>query len=295
MARMRPIQEQIKKSRITLTYRTSIEGQPATVNLPLRLMVLGDFSKGNSVDATTKEIKKRPVRPISDNNFDDVMQSMKINNLQLNDLRCYIPGLKSLNVNLSFDSLKSFSPDEVIQQVPELRALLLMKTLLAEMSAEMTNNSEVRQEIRELYASGPQEVSYKNLPPALQVYSLKAWEEAGKPAEDASTPAKPTAARAVIASITAEGQELVFKGTDLGSVRSVELNNKRLDDLRRADSTSATEFRVTVPRVLRGQTVSVEIYNIEGEQLASPQATVSIPGATPLAPVDGGNGTPVGG
>ncbi|MFM7201983.1 MAG: type VI secretion system contractile sheath small subunit [Myxococcota bacterium] len=296
MARMRPIQEQIKKSRITLTYRTSIEGQPAAVNLPLRLMVMGDFSKGKSADAAEKEIKKRPVRPISGNNFDDVMQSMKINNLQLNDLRCYIPGLKKLDVKLSFDSLKSFSPEEIIQQVPELRALLLMKTLLSEMSAEMTNNSEVRQDIRDLYASGPQEVSYKKLPPALQAYSLKAWEEAGKPADAPSTPAQPTATRAVISSIAVEGQELVFKGTDLGSVRSVELNNKRLDDLRRADGSSATEFRVPVPRALRGQTVTVEIYNIEGEKLASPLATVSIPGVTPPpAPADGGNTPSAGG
>lgn len=288
MARMRPIQEQIKKSRITLTYRTSIEGQPAAVNLPLRLMVLGDFSKGTSVDAAEKEIKKRPVRPISGNNFDDVMESMKINDLQLKNLRCFIPGLKKLDVSLSFDSLKSFSPEEVIQQVPELRALLLMKTLLSEMSAEMTNNSETRQDIRELYASGPQEVTYKKLPPALQVYSLKAWEEAGKPADVPSTESQPTATRAVISSIRIEGQELVLTGTDLGSIRSVELNNRRMDDLRRNDASSATECRVPIPRALRGQTVTVEIYNVDGEQLASPQPTVAIPGVTASSPTDGG-------
>ena len=44
------IQDQLPKSRITLTYRTTINGEQETVNLPLRLLVFGDFSLGSSED-----------------------------------------------------------------------------------------------------------------------------------------------------------------------------------------------------------------------------------------------------
>ena len=44
------IQDQLPKSRITLTYRTTINGEPETVKLPLRLLILGDFSHNSSVD-----------------------------------------------------------------------------------------------------------------------------------------------------------------------------------------------------------------------------------------------------
>jgi type VI secretion system protein ImpC len=44
------IQDQLPKSRITLTYRTTINGEPETVKLPVRLLILGDFSHNSSVD-----------------------------------------------------------------------------------------------------------------------------------------------------------------------------------------------------------------------------------------------------
>ena len=42
------IQDDIPRSRITLKYRTTIEGEPADVELPLRFLVMGDFSRGSN-------------------------------------------------------------------------------------------------------------------------------------------------------------------------------------------------------------------------------------------------------
>ena len=44
------IQDEIPKSRLTLKYKTEVNGQPEDVNLPLRLAILGDFSGGTSKD-----------------------------------------------------------------------------------------------------------------------------------------------------------------------------------------------------------------------------------------------------
>jgi type VI secretion system protein ImpB len=44
------VNDEIPKSRITLTYKTEVQGEPAVVDLPFRLLVLGDFSGGSSKD-----------------------------------------------------------------------------------------------------------------------------------------------------------------------------------------------------------------------------------------------------
>ena len=44
------IQDEIPKSRLTLRYKTEVNGQPEDVQLPLRMAVAGDFSGGSSKD-----------------------------------------------------------------------------------------------------------------------------------------------------------------------------------------------------------------------------------------------------
>ena len=44
------IQDEIPKSRLTLTYKTEVNGAQQDVDLPLRLAILGDFSGGTSKD-----------------------------------------------------------------------------------------------------------------------------------------------------------------------------------------------------------------------------------------------------
>ena len=44
------ITDEIPKSRLTLTYRTTVEGEAEEVQLPFRVVVLGDLSGGSSRD-----------------------------------------------------------------------------------------------------------------------------------------------------------------------------------------------------------------------------------------------------
>ena len=44
------IQDEIPKSRLTLKYKTEVEGEAEDMSLPLRMLVTGDFSLGNSKD-----------------------------------------------------------------------------------------------------------------------------------------------------------------------------------------------------------------------------------------------------
>nr|WP_216623057.1 type VI secretion system contractile sheath small subunit [Corallococcus exercitus] len=139
------------KSRITLTYRTTINGEQETVNLPLRLLVMGDYSLGTSEDRKT-DLETRKLRSVDGRNLDELMKDMKMSaNFQVaNRIN---PDVESeLNVTLPIDRMKSFHPDEIVKHVPKLKALLLLKTLLVEMQSNIDNRKDLRRELYELFS-----------------------------------------------------------------------------------------------------------------------------------------------
>lgn len=145
------VQDEIPKSRITIIYDTIVNGQPKGVELPFRLMIPADLSLGTSKDRQ-KDLEERAPRSLNGSNTNDVMKDMGIS------LNIVVPNKLSseaeeLNVNLSINSLSSFSPNEVAKQVPEIQSLLLFKKLLEEIQSNIANKKEFAQLLNKLYAN----------------------------------------------------------------------------------------------------------------------------------------------
>ncbi|AUX29122.1 MULTISPECIES: type VI secretion system contractile sheath small subunit [Sorangium] len=96
----KPIQEQIFKSRLTITYRTNITGTVQQEKLPYRLLVLGEFA-GRSLRRANllPDTAKRTVRSIKrgttvDNHLNEVVPTWRIprEDEALRALRSVIPG-----------------------------------------------------------------------------------------------------------------------------------------------------------------------------------------------------------
>ncbi len=142
------IQDEIPRSRITLTYRTTIAGEPETVKLPLRLLILGDFSLGTSVDRKS-DLEARGTRSVNGRNLDDLMKDMNMS-LKLEDVKNWIDE-GELTVELPITQMKSFHPDEIVKHVPKLNALLLLRKLLVEMQSSIDNRKDLRKSVYELF------------------------------------------------------------------------------------------------------------------------------------------------
>ncbi|MEN9580610.1 MAG: type secretion system contractile sheath small subunit [Pseudomonadota bacterium] len=96
--------EGIPKSRVSLTYDTKQpEGREKPRELPFRLLVLGDV--GGAKDLP---FDQRALRQLNGRNFGAVMKGLKI---KLKD----IPLDEKRKVDFVLDSVKSFSPDEVLR------------------------------------------------------------------------------------------------------------------------------------------------------------------------------------
>lgn len=145
------IQDEIPKSRLTLRYRTTISGAMQEVTLPFRMLVLADFSLGTSQDRKL-DLADRRLRPLSGKNLDPIIKDMKMS------LRCAVKNTidpeneEAFEVNLPLTRMASFAPNEVAQNVPKIRALILLKQLLLEMQAAADNRKEVRKLLQEVYS-----------------------------------------------------------------------------------------------------------------------------------------------
>jgi type VI secretion system protein ImpB len=160
------IQDELPKSRITLTYRTTINGEPETVKLPLRLLVLGNFSHGTSVDRLKKDekgavvgevdLEARRMRSVTGNNLNSVIKDMGISLTLKEGVKNWVDpakGGESMEVTLPVSSMKSFHPDEIVKNVPKLSALLLLRKLLEEMQSNIDNRKELRKSIYALFTN----------------------------------------------------------------------------------------------------------------------------------------------
>ena len=146
------VQDEVPKSRITLTYKTEVEGEPAPVELPFRLLIPGDYSLGTSKDRK-EDLDERKPRNLDGANTDDVIKDMDIS------LDAVVPNKispeteESLRVNLKIDGLRSFSPESVAHQVPQIRSLLLLKKLLEEIQSNIANKKEFAQLLNRLFSN----------------------------------------------------------------------------------------------------------------------------------------------
>ncbi|MBN8232440.1 type VI secretion system contractile sheath small subunit [Corallococcus macrosporus] len=198
------IQDQLPKSRITLTYRTTINGEQETVNLPLRLLVMGDYSLGTSEDRKT-DLETRKLRSVDGRNLDELMKDMKMSaNFQVAN-RINPDVEEELNVTLPIDRMKSFHPDEIVKHVPKLKALLLLKTLLVEMQSNIDNRKDLRRELYELFSKPEQLKELLNELKGYETMRLPSGETAktDAPAAGAAAAKPATGAAAATAAVAA--------------------------------------------------------------------------------------------
>jgi type VI secretion system protein ImpB len=143
------VQDEIPKSRLTLRYKTEINGTPADVVLPLRQLITGDFSGGSSVDAKL-DLEERQMHSMDGTNTDSVMKEMGIK------LNFAVPNHvdpangEDVDVNLKIDSMASFKPDAIAKQMPKLEAILMVKRLLEESLSNVDNRKDFRKLLDEL-------------------------------------------------------------------------------------------------------------------------------------------------
>ena len=139
------------RERVNITYRPASEGAQEDVELPFKILVLGDFT-GRDDD---RPIEERPPISVDKDNFDKVMAAQQLGveisvPNALHDNPEANPDASELAVSLRFASLADFRPEGLAQQVPELRRLLELRAALVALKGPIANVPGFVRKIREL-------------------------------------------------------------------------------------------------------------------------------------------------
>lgn len=140
-----------KESSVAPKERVNIKFQPATgnakeeVELPFKMLLVGDYTQ----KADDRPVEERPLIKIDKDNFDDVLKSQSLS------LDLAVPSKleddssdTKLAVSLKFDRLRDFEPEQVVQQVPELKKLLELRQALVAMKGPLGNVPAFRKAIQ---------------------------------------------------------------------------------------------------------------------------------------------------
>jgi type VI secretion system protein ImpB len=134
-------QNEVPTSRVNIRYHSTKDGKDKEVELPQRVVVLGDFTQNNE-DYEDVEVAEMEKIDINRNNFDDVMKSMKIGLNFTADSQ--LKQGEEIEAKLKFQSMKDFSPDAIVEQVPQLNALMKVRDLLNDLKARVITNKQFR-------------------------------------------------------------------------------------------------------------------------------------------------------
>lgn len=182
---MQSIQDLIPRSRINLRYRTMVEGEPKEVELPFRLIVLGDLSLGSSTDRQV-DLETRRLRTLDGKNLDDLMENMKISISFETENR--IDGSdEGLAVTLPIVNRSSFNPDKIAGNVPKIAALLLLRKLLLEMQGQIDNRKNLRNLMYQIVSNPAELEQLKKELATYSGYRLPESKALAKPAAAATT------------------------------------------------------------------------------------------------------------
>jgi type VI secretion system protein ImpB len=134
------------KERVNITYRPSVGDAKEEIELPLKLLVLGDFTMRQ--DDTPLEDRQKV--NVNKDNFGEVLEAHNVK------MEAVVPDKLSgeadaqMTVNLDFKSMRDFEPDAIIQKVPQLKQLHDLREALKALKGPLGNVPAFKKKITEL-------------------------------------------------------------------------------------------------------------------------------------------------
>jgi type VI secretion system protein ImpB len=138
-------QNEVPKARINIKLDLHTGDAQKKTELPLKLMVMGDYSNGKE----QRPLSERSKVAIDKNNFDSVLAEFSPE-LSLAVANTLVEDASEAEVVLGFQSMKDFEPEQVARQIPQLRALLAMRNLLRDLKSNLLDNARFRLELERI-------------------------------------------------------------------------------------------------------------------------------------------------
>ncbi len=123
------------KERVNVVYRPATGDAKEEVELPLKVLVMGDFTLREDERAVED---RKPIN-IDKDNFNDVLAGQKL------QLKTAVPDTLSrepdaeMSLELDFKSIKDFTPDAIVEKIPQLKQILELRDALKAVKGPLGN------------------------------------------------------------------------------------------------------------------------------------------------------------
>ena len=138
-------QNEVPTSRVNIQLDLHTGGAQKKVELPLKILAMGDYSHGKD----HRPLAEKQKVSINKNNFDAVLKELNpqatisVPNTMADDG-------SEVNVKLDFQSMSDFTPEQVTKKIPQLRSLLAMRNLLRDLKSNLMDNATFRHELEKI-------------------------------------------------------------------------------------------------------------------------------------------------
>jgi type VI secretion system protein ImpB len=134
------------KERVNITYKPAIGDAKEEVELPLKLLMMGDYT----MRPDPRPLEDRKPVNVDKDNFSKVMAEQKLAmSYNVKNALSENPD-DELTVNLKFRRLSDMEPEAVAAQVPELKKLLDLRAALTALKGPLGNEKAFRNKIQQI-------------------------------------------------------------------------------------------------------------------------------------------------
>lgn len=131
------------RSRVNITLKPNDPHAEKKKELPLKLILLGSFAGDKPTASLVREKKQR----LFPGKLDALIRSINPRiTIQVDNV--VDKHVEELCAELSFNSMKDFSPDKLIEQVPVLKRLMAMRYLLKDLKSQLLENPALKEHIQ---------------------------------------------------------------------------------------------------------------------------------------------------
>lgn len=128
-------QSESPKERINVTYKPATGDSLEDVEIPYKLTILGEFNPNEE----KKPVEERKAIKLDKSNFNDVLKAQNLSLVFDVNNKLVDEENSSLNVNLNINSIKDFSPERIVENVPELKILMELRQSLMALKGPLGN------------------------------------------------------------------------------------------------------------------------------------------------------------
>ncbi|OCG17124.1 type VI secretion system-associated protein [Gilliamella sp. App6-5] len=138
-------QNEVPPARVNIQLDLHTGGAQKKIELPLKILSIGDYGRGKD----KRPLSEKEKVSINKNNFDAVLKEFRPS-AKISVPNTLADDGSDISVELAFESMNDFKPEQVARNIPQLRSLLAMRNLLRDLKSNLLDNATFRYELEKI-------------------------------------------------------------------------------------------------------------------------------------------------